>query len=131
MLPLPCARLFADAGFSALLSEAAADGAGAGFVASLVEWCELDSCSFALRSNAGTVDERTGGELGGELRLFPGFETSAASFARPVGGCDDCLAFDSDAAPEPLGPLVPAAFPECWAPLDEAFGALGCALLVG
>lgn len=80
-----------------------------------------------MRSNAGTVDERTGGELGGEPRLLPGFETSAASFARPVGACDDCLAFDSDA----LGPPVPAAFPECWAPLDEAFGALGCALLVG
>lgn len=40
-----------------------------------------------LSSSAGAVDERTGGELGGEARLLPGFESSAsfASLARPVG----------------------------------------------
>ena len=88
---LLCAWLFADAGFSdlsgfsALSGPAAAVAAGTCF-ASLVAWC--DSCAL-LRSSAGAVDERIGGELGGELRLPPGLLNSAASFARPVGGASE------------------------------------------
>ena len=131
----PCVWLFVDAGFSdffssafsglscfsdlsafsALSGPAVAVAAGACF-ASLAAWC--DSCAL-LRSSAGAVDERIGGELGGELRLPPDLLNSAASFARPVGGASEGgLGFDSGA----VCPLLPAACEDCFAGSFEAFG---------